>query len=81
MIYDAVGLIGVSLVVIAYFLLQIEKVSIYDISYSILNIFGSTLILVSLCINFNLASAVIEGFWVLISFIGVVKYLKNKPTN
>ncbi len=75
---DTIGMIGVAMVVFAYFLLQIEKVTIHHIAYSILNIFGSSLILVSLFVNFNLASVVIEGFWVLISLIGVVRFLKTK---
>jgi len=34
--------------------------------------------LLSLSHNWNIASVVIESFWILISFIGVVKYFQRK---
>ena len=76
--YDIIGMIGVALIVIAYFLLQIGKLSIENVKFSILNIIGSSMILYSLSYNWNLSSVIIESFWILISFIGVYKYLIKK---
>jgi len=76
--FDIIGIIGVSIIVIAYFLLQIGRFDSNNIYFSVLNIVGSSLILYSLSYNWNLSSVVIESFWILISFIGVVKYLKRK---
>jgi len=76
--YDIIGIIGVLIIIIAYFFLQIEKLSIDNINFSILNIIGSALILYSLSFNWNLSSVIIEGFWILISFIGVYKHLVKK---
>jgi len=78
LIYDVIGLIGVSIVVYAYFLLQTEKLTIKDIKYSLMNAIGSIFIIISLLINFNLPSLIIEGFWVLISFIGIIRHIKNR---
>lgn len=76
--YDIIGIIGVSIIVIAYFFLQIEKLTVDNIKFSILNIIGSALILYSLTYNWNLASVIIESFWIIISFIGVYKYFIKK---
>jgi len=76
--HDIVGLVGVSIIVISYFLLQTHKLNINDVRFSILNIFGSLLILYSLSHDWNLPSVVIEIFWVLISLIGIYRYIKSK---
>ena len=75
---DIIGLTGVAIILVTYFLLQIEKITSTSLGYSLLNILGSALIMVSLSINWNLASAVIEAFWIMISLIGVYKYFKKR---
>lgn len=78
MIYDLIGIIGVALLIYAYFLLQTERISIQNVKYSLMNMAGSILIIISLVEEFNLPSFIIESFWVLISGIGVVRYIKNR---
>jgi len=77
MFIDIIGSIGVFIVVVIYFLLQINKISSDDLKYSLLNILGSLLIVYSLIHNWNFASFMIEFFWILISFIGVYKYFRK----
>jgi len=76
--YDIIGIVGVLIIIISYFLLQIGKLTIDNIIFSILNIIGSLLILFSLNYNWNLSSVIIESFWIMISCIGVYKYYKKK---
>jgi len=76
-IVDVIGTIGVFIIVVTYFLLQIEKISSKSLSFSVLNVLGSLLIFYSLMYNWNLASVLIEFFWILISLFGVYKYFKN----
>jgi len=76
-IADIIGSIGVFFVVTAYFLLQINKLNTKNISFSILNAIGSLMILYSLFDNWNLASVMIESFWILISFIGIYNSFKH----
>lgn len=71
---DGVGISGVTLILIAYFLLQIEKLSGQGLGYLLLNACGACLILVSLSQTFNLASVVIEICWLAISLLGLTKY-------
>lgn len=69
------GLIGVMLTLVAYLLLQNKQLRSTDIRYSAMNASGASLILVSLCYDWNLASVIIELAWVLISCIGIYKSL------
>lgn len=77
-LFDIVGMTGTFLVVGAFFLLQLNKVSPSSLVYNMMNLSGAILLLISLCYNFNLASFVIEIFWIAASLIGLYKYVKNK---
>ncbi|RKX47046.1 MAG: hypothetical protein DRP64_02130 [Verrucomicrobia bacterium] len=74
---DAVGLTGTFLVVLAYYLLQLERTHPQSLSYNMINLVGAALLLVSLCFKFNLASFVIEIFWIGASLIGLWKYWRR----
>ena len=75
---DVVGIVGVAIVVVTYFLLQSEKIDSKGFLYSFLNAFGSLLIMYSLLYNWNLASFIIEFFWILISIYGLEKWYRSK---
>nr|WP_218910942.1 MULTISPECIES: hypothetical protein [unclassified Pseudoalteromonas] len=79
LLFDIVGMTGTALVVGSFFLLQLNKVSPASLLYNMMNLTGAILLLISLCYNFNLASFVIEIFWIAASLIGLYKYVKNKP--
>jgi hypothetical protein len=70
---NILGLFGVSLIVWYYFLLQIDKIPASSFSFSFANFIGSCLMLISLWFNWNLASVVIEVFWMLISLYGIYR--------
>jgi hypothetical protein len=70
---DAVGIIGVAAIVVAYLGLQLGRVDSRSPSYSIANAAGAALVLVSLAFEFNLSAFIIESFWLLISLIGLVR--------
>jgi hypothetical protein len=73
-IIDAIGMLGAGMVVLAYYLLQLERADPRSLSYNMINLVGAVFLLVSLCFNFNLASFVIELFWIGASLIGLWKY-------
>ena len=75
---DIIGSIGVFIVVGTYLLLQLEMMNSKSLKFSVLNTLGSMMIFYSLMYNWNLASVLIEGFWILISLFGVYKYYKVK---
>ena len=69
-LFDLAGFIGVLLIVIAYLLLQLDKLASSSLSFSLLNAVGSLLIMVSLVFRFNASAFLIEVFWFLISLLG-----------
>lgn len=71
--FNTIGIIGVILVLLAYFLLQIDKLPQDSIIYSLLNLIGSIFILISLFYTWNLASFIIEISWLAISIFGLSK--------
>ena len=80
LLFDIIGMTGTFLVVCAFFLLQLNKASPTGLVYNMMNLTGAILLLISLCYNFNLASFVIEIFWIAASLIGLYKYIKAKRT-
>lgn len=82
--FDLTGFIGVLLIIVAYLLLQLDKLPSSSPSYSLLNAAGALLIIVSLIFQFNLSAFIVEVFWLLISLLGLTKTLlsrKNPPVH
>jgi multidrug transporter EmrE-like cation transporter len=75
---DFIGNIGVVVLMIAYLMLQLNKLSSAGLAYSVLNAIGASLIIVSLVYDFNLSALLMEVFWVLISFVGIYRYFRLK---
>ena len=71
--FDLVGFAGVLLIIVAYLLLQVEKLASTSPRYSVLNAVGALLIMVSLVFAFNLSAFIVEAFWFLISLVGISK--------
>ncbi len=71
---DVLGILGVLIILFDYFLLQIGKYAVSNLSFSVGNFIGSILLLISLWYNWNLASVVIEIAWCLISAYGIFRY-------
>ena len=79
---NTVGIIGVILLLIAYYLLNANKMSAIDMSYQVLNFLGAIFILFSLFFHWNTASALIEMAWIVISLMGMYRTVythKQKP--
>ncbi len=78
---DFVGNIGVVVLMVAYLMLQLNKLSSAGLAYSVLNAIGASLIIVSLLYDFNFSALLMEVFWVLISFVGIYRYFRLKALN
>lgn len=76
--HDGLGGIGVVFILLAYLLLQLERVSPIRPPYLLANGLGSFLILVSLINQFNLSAFVIEAAWFLISAYGLLRCLNRR---
>lgn len=75
---DIIGVIGVTLTLTAYFLLEIEKLKSNDFTYYFLNAIGSLLIIYSLFYAWNIAAWIMEVCWLAISLAGLWKYFKRR---
>ncbi|WP_394176598.1 CBU_0592 family membrane protein [Thalassotalea litorea] len=75
---DIIGMLGTASVVLAFFLIQLERINPKGLQYNLLNLVGAILLLISLSINFNLASFVIEIFWIMASLVGIFKYHQRR---
>lgn len=80
-LYDFLGNVGVFFIIISYLLLQLNKIKSSDVRYSLMNLIGASLVIISLIENFNMSALVIEVFWVGISVIGIIKFVLNKKNN
>lgn len=78
--FDLAGFVGVVLIVIAYLLLQLNRLSSSAPSYSLLNALGACLVMVSLLFSFNLSAFLMEAFWFLISLFGFLRTMSARPS-
>lgn len=76
--YDILGTLGVAVIIITYVLLQAERLRSDNLYYSLLNAIGASLIIVSLCFNFNFPAFIVEFFWLLISLFGIGKFVAQR---
>jgi hypothetical protein len=76
--HDMMGFSGALCIIIAYLLLQTDKLSAEGLPYSLLNLIGALLILYSLCYAYNSSAVFIEIVWIAISLFGIYKWYKRK---
>ena len=72
-LFDLCGLLGVACIISTYLLTQLDKLSNRHMAYPLINLIGALLVLVSLTHFWNLASFVIELFWIAISIVGIIR--------
>lgn len=75
---NIIGMLGTLFVVGSYFLMQLNKLDPKGLRFNLINLAGAVFLLLSLLVHFNLASFIIEIFWIAASSIGIYKYLKQK---
>ncbi|HSL83130.1 MAG TPA: hypothetical protein VLF66_10150 [Thermoanaerobaculia bacterium] len=76
--HDFVGNLGVAAIVVAYLALQMGWVEGRSLRYSAANAAGALLVLASLAVEFNLSAFLMEAFWLAISLVGVVRWLRGR---
>ncbi len=80
LISTLVGLGGTACVVGAYLTLQLGWLAAESWRYNLLNLFGAIGIALSLLVHFNLASMIIQLFWIGASLVGMVRLLRHRRT-
>ncbi len=69
------------MILAVYSLVQLDKMDVKGLFYSIINAVGAVFILISLTVTFNMASFVIECAWLVISLFGIFQALKRARSN
>ncbi|MDG1875740.1 MAG: hypothetical protein P8J27_17645 [Mariniblastus sp.] len=72
------GILGTVLIVGSYLMLQLGRLKVDDLHYSLANALGAILLIVSLVYEFNLGAMIIECFWLAISLVGIVKSIQSR---
>lgn len=72
-IHQWAGYAGVAIYLGSYIALQLGLIRGSGYRYALLNMCAALLVLVSLSAAFNLASAIIQGSWVVISVVGITR--------
>ena len=75
---NPIGIVGVIIILIAYFFLSTGKWVADSLVYQVYNFIGAWLILFSLFFHWNLASVIIEIAWIIISLIGMYRVIYPK---
>lgn len=78
---NIVGMLGTTAVVGAYFLVQLDRLDAKGLAYNLWNLIGAVLLLLSLLVHFNLASFVIELFWIAASLVGLWHWHRRRRTS
>lgn len=76
---DVIGIVGVAIILTVYYLLNARKLKAEKMSFQVLNLIGSVLILFSLFFHWNTSSVIIEIAWITISLMGIQRVLKSRP--
>ena len=80
MMFDIIGLMGVTLILVVYGLVHLDRIDVKKITFSVLNAIGAALILVSLYVDYNLPAVTIEVAWILISLYGIYAAIRRKKS-
>jgi hypothetical protein len=76
-LFTTIGTVGVSIILLAFFLLQTGRLNAGHMRYQLLNIAGSALMLVSLSHQWNTPSVIIQCCWIAISLYGIYRIKKG----
>lgn len=74
-VFETIGVLGFALYVLAYGLLTLRVLSGNSLAYFALNLAAASCVLVGLTASFNLASALIQLFWVAMSLLGITLHV------
>lgn len=77
---DLIGFAGSALIVAAYAYSNMTA-RMNLLLFNVLNLLGAALLTVSLTVNFNLPTMVLEIVWMAIALFGIVKALRGRPAS
>lgn len=76
--FDAIGVAGFGLYVMNYSLLTLGRLRSEQVTYFVVNWIAASMVLIGLMASFNLASALIQIFFIGISTVGIIVRLRRR---
>lgn len=76
-LFEAIGVAGFALYVLNYSLLTLHRLTSHSTTYFAINMVAAACVLIGLTQSFNLASALIQGFWIVISITAIILRLRK----
>lgn len=74
---DWIGFIGVTMLLVAYFLNLKDFIKKDSFNYPLLNVVGAGLACFASILLKYLPFIILEGCWTIVSLFGMIKYIKN----
>lgn len=74
---DWIGFIGVTMLLVAYFLNLKDFIKKDSFNYLLLNVVGAGLACFASILLKYLPFIILEGCWTIVSLFGMIKYIKN----
>ncbi|MEO9823223.1 MAG: hypothetical protein ABJF50_02270 [Paracoccaceae bacterium] len=71
--FQLIGVVGFVVYVFAFGRVQFGWLDGNSATYSALNVLAASLVAISLFAEFNLSSALIQGSWIIIGLVGILK--------
>lgn len=75
--FEFAGMAGFVLYVVGYLLLAMRRLTGDSTALYFINLLAASLVMLSLSNSFNLASVLIQTFWILISALGIARALRS----
>ena len=76
-LFDAIGAIGFCLYVINYAMLTFHRVTSHCKTFFVINLIAASMVLAGMTFSFNLASALIQLFWIGISITVIIMRMRT----
>ena len=76
-VIGVIGVIGFSLYVMNYCLLTFHRLTSHSKLYFVINLMAASMVLIGLTHSFNLAAALIQLFWIVISTTAIIVRLRQ----
>ena len=75
---DWIGFIGVFFILLAYIFNVFEKLRQNSLTFILLNLIGASLACLASVLMDYIPFIILEGVWVLVSLISLIKYKRNR---
>lgn len=74
------GLVGFVLYILSFIAVQMNWIDGNSATFSVANVAAAGLVAISLIADFNLASALIQGSWIVIGLTGLILRLRRRTS-